>query len=65
VSRNNINKAIDYVIQIYSNKYNCSIEQAKDIINNSTFRVLLKSNPDYVLHYSLGYWARDIYSEQK
>lgn len=64
MSRNNINKAIDYVIQIYSNKYNCSIEQAKNIVNSSTFCALLKLFLDYMLHYSLEYWVRDIYLEQ-
>ncbi|MFC0903751.1 hypothetical protein ACFHWD_03485 [Clostridium sp. MT-14] len=63
MNKNNINKAIDYVIQIYSDKYNCSIEKATNIVNDSSSIELLKLNPDYVLHYNLEYWAKEIRRE--
>lgn len=53
----------DSVLQILVNQYDLSEKVAQDLVDHSTFRKMLRKNPEFVTHYSPEHWAEEIYED--
>ena len=62
-SSGEIQKMKQYVINNLIDKYNYSFSEAEKMVEQSVFNQLLKEDTDYVFHYSVEYWAKEIYNE--
>lgn len=56
-------KMKQYVINDLVDKYNYNVKEAENMVEESVFNQLLKEDTDYVFHYSVAYWAKEIYNE--
>jgi hypothetical protein len=61
---NNLNELIgemkEYVIECLVEDYNQGEKYAANIVEQSNFYKFLVSDPNYVMHYSVEYWAEDV-----
>lgn len=51
------------VIRTLVEKYGYNDHEAKNNVGESLFMEMLKSDPDYVMHYSPNHWASQIFEE--
>ncbi len=58
-----INKMKKYVINSLVADYQYDSKLAEKTVENSVFRKLLEEDTDYVFHYSVDYWAKEINNE--
>jgi len=52
-----------FVMNWLHEKYNYSIKESRNMVDDSAFFKSLKRTPWFVMHYSVDYWAKDIISE--
>lgn len=58
-----IEKMRKYVVQNLVTNYHYDYEEAKKVVLESTFNQLLEEDTDYVLHYTVDYWAKEVNNE--
>ncbi|MFT8341810.1 MAG: hypothetical protein ABF652_10305 [Clostridium beijerinckii] len=58
-----IEKMRKYVIQNLVTNYHYEDDNAKRVVLESTFNQLLEEDTDYVLHYTVDYWAKEVNNE--
>lgn len=63
VAVENIEKMRNYVINELAINFKYDLEKAKSMVYDSVFNELLLEEPDYVFHYSVGYWAKEVQNE--
>lgn len=59
----NKNRMRKYVIQHLIDIYNYSKRDATKLVNDSVFNEMLETDTDFIMHYSVEYWARDIVND--
>lgn len=52
-----------HVIEQISTKYSLSPIKAGSLVKRSSFNVMLKRDPEFVMHHSASYWARKVHDE--
>lgn len=55
-----MNATLTYIADSISEIYGKSIEEAKEIVINSSLPELLEEIPDFIQHYDAEYWAKQI-----
>lgn len=58
-----IEKMRDYVINALVANYHYNYDTAKDMVFDSVFNKLLIEDTDYVFHYTVSYWAKEVNNE--
>ena len=58
-----INKMRDYVVNDLVANYHYDYNRAKDMALDSVFNKLLVEDTNYVFHYSVSYWAKEVNNE--
>ena len=58
-----IDKMRNYVITNLVADYHYDETEARLIVLDSIFNELLKEETEYVFHYSVGYWAKEVQTE--
>lgn len=53
----------NYVINTFSELFECDLSEAKRIVEGSSFVITLNKNPEYVMHFDDEYWAKRIKAE--
>lgn len=53
----------NYVINTFSELFECDLSEAKRIVEGSSFVITLNKNPEYVMHFDDEYWAKRIKTE--
>jgi hypothetical protein len=53
----------NHIINEYSKIYKTNNKETVSIVNNSTFNEMLTEDPEFVMHYNVCYWTKDIYDE--
>lgn len=59
----NKNRMKKYVIQCLIDDYNYSKKDATKLVNNSVFNEMLETDTEFVMHYSVEYWAKDVIND--
>jgi ribosomal protein L7/L12 len=65
MEKEEILKMKNFVINAYADLFGCGVIEAKKIVEASTFMNVLETKPSFVMHYSDGYWAKEINKETK
>lgn len=52
-----------HVIETLINRYHLSAVNAGRLVKGSSFNLMLKKDPEFVMHYSANYWAKKVYDE--
>ena len=56
-------KMLNYVTNEIATNYHFGKKEAKNMVQNSAFMIMLKEEPDFVFHYNVEYWAKEIINE--
>jgi endo-alpha-1,4-polygalactosaminidase (GH114 family) len=62
-SKRTVEKMIDYVIRAIIANYHFDLTKAKTMVNKSAFLEMLQEDPEFVFHYNVEYWAREVVNE--
>lgn len=59
------NRFRKYVIEELITNYSIKPYTAGKLVKNSSFNLMLKNEPDFVMHNSSNYWAKKVLDESK
>lgn len=57
------NLFLQYVTDSLVEEFNCDHLQAKEMVSESALIEVLDEMPDFVLHYSVSHWAKQVIEE--
>lgn len=52
-----------YVADTLVNKYHMDVTRVKSMVRGSSFNMMLRKDPGFVMHYSPDYWAEKVHDE--
>ncbi|MHB8156051.1 MAG: hypothetical protein ACYDEQ_01410 [Desulfocucumaceae bacterium] len=52
-----------FVIEMLAKGYELNAVYASKLVRRSSFNIMLKKDPEFVMHYSADYWAKRVYDE--